>query len=417
MSILYNFCLQMLFSGLEFLNKWHLIREGSKLQRFIYGQRDVFQRIENILKSQCQKLVIWIHVSSLGEFGVARPIVKRIKENGNYSVFLTFFSPTGVDALRNHHSDVDVVEYLPIDTKQNARKFIETIKPQKAVFIISEFWPNYLCELKRHNIETYLISGLIKTKSPIFKWYGGIIRQSLSAFTRFMVLNEESKQNLSEVGLNNVSVVGDPLFDNAIVVATSPYTNKIVEAFASQGDLFIAGSISDKKDLLLVSRLANLHRDTRFLVVPHEISEEYLNNIIYYFDGKTVCYHECDENTDFSDTQILIIDFIGALAYLYRYAKWAYVGGGFTPYLHNIIEATVYGLPVAFGPEINRKITPQQLIKLGIGCKVKRFEDLNRWFDHLKNNQSELDAIKEKANTYIRQNAGATDEIMSIIKI
>lgn len=417
MSILYNFCLQILFSGLEFLNKWHLIREGSKLQRFIYGQRDVFQRIENILKSQCQKLVIWIHVSSLGEFGVARPIVKRIKENGNYSVFLTFFSPTGVDALRNHHSDVDVVEYLPIDTKQNARKFIETIKPQKAVFIISEFWPNYLCELKRHNIETYLISGLIKTKSPIFKWYGGIIRQSLSAFTRFMVLNEESKQNLSEVGLNNVSVVGDPLFDNAIVVATSPYTNKIVEAFASQGDLFIAGSISDKKDLLLVSRLANLHRDTRFLVVPHEISEEYLNNIIYYFDGKTVCYHECDENTDFSDTQILIIDFIGALAYLYRYAKWAYVGGGFTPYLHNIIEATVYGLPVAFGPEINRKITPQQLIKLGIGCKVKRFEDLNRWFDHLKNNQSELDAIKEKANTYIRQNAGATDEIMSIIKI
>lgn len=417
MSILYNFCLQMLFSGLEFLNKWHLIREGSKLQRFIYGQRDVFQRIENILKSQCQKLVIWIHVSSLGEFGVARPIVKRIKENGNYSVFLTFFSPTGVDALRNHHSDVDVVEYLPIDTKQNARKFIETIKPQKAVFIISEFWPNYLCELKRHNIETYLISGLIKTKSPIFKWYGGIIRQSLSAFTRFMVLNEESKQNLSEVGLNNVSVVGDPLFDNAIVVATSPYTNKMVEAFASQGDLFIAGSISDKKDLLLVSRLANLHRDTRFLVVPHEISEEYLNNIIYYFDGKTVCYHECDENTDFSDTQILIIDFIGALAYLYRYAKWAYVGGGFTPYLHNIIEATVYGLPVAFGPEINRKITPQQLIKLGIGCKVKRFEDLNRWFDHLKNNQSELDAIKEKANTYIRQNAGATDEIMSIIKI
>lgn len=417
MSILYNFCLQILFSGLEFLNKWHLIREGSKLQRFIYGQRDVFQRIENILKSQCQKLVIWIHVSSLGEFGVARPIVKRIKENGNYSVFLTFFSPTGVDALRNHHSDVDVVEYLPIDTKQNARKFIETIKPQKAVFIISEFWPNYLCELKRQNIETYLISGLIKTKSPIFKWYGGIIRQSLSAFTRFMVLNEESKQNLSEVGLNNVSVVGDPLFDNAIVVATSPYTNKIVEAFASQGDLFIAGSISDKKDLLLVSRLANLHRDTRFLVVPHEISEEYLNNIIYYFDGKTVCYHECDENTDFSDTQILIIDFIGALAYLYRYAKWAYVGGGFTPYLHNIIEATVYGLPVAFGPEINRKITPQQLIKPGIGCKVKRFEDLNRWFDHLKNNQSELDAIKEKANTYIRQNAGATDEIMSIIKI
>ncbi|MCH5176232.1 MAG: 3-deoxy-D-manno-octulosonic acid transferase [Prevotellaceae bacterium] len=370
-----------------------------------------------MLAKRCTKPVIWIHASSLGEFGVARPIVKRIKENGNYSIFLTFFSPTGVEALANRHSDVDAVEYLPIDTKQNARRFIDTVKPQKALFIISEFWPNYLDELKRQNIETYLISGLIKSQSSIMKWYGGIIRKSLSAFTRFMVLNEESKQNLATIGLNNVSVVGDPLFDNAMVVASSSYHNKIVEAFASQGDLFIAGSISDKKDLELVSRLANTHRDIRFLVVPHEISEEHLNNITYHFEGKTICYHKCDECTDFSDIQILVIDFIGALAYLYRYAKWAYVGGGFTPYLHSVIEATVYGVPVAFGPKTNRKITPQQLMKLGIGHTVKTYKDLNCWFVHLKNNQSELDAIKEKANAYIRQNVGATDEILSMIKI
>lgn len=417
MSILYSFCWQILFAGLDFLYKCRLIEKGSKLQRFISGQKNIFQRIENLLKTQCPKPVIWIHASSLGEFGVARPIAKRIKESGNYSIFLTFFSPTGVEALENHHSDVDAVEYLPIDTKQNAKKFIDTIKPKKAVFVISEFWPNYLSELRSRNIETYLISGLIKAHSPIFKWYGGVIRHSLSAFTRFMVLDEESKQNLSIIGLNNVTVIGDPLFDNAMVVATSPYTNKIVEAFASQGDLFIAGSISDKKDLSLVSRLANAHRGTRFLIVPHEISEEHLNNIIYHFDGKAVCYHECDENTNFSDTQILIIDFIGALAYLYRYAKWAYVGGGFTPYLHSVIEATVYGLPVAFGPKTERKITPQQLIKLGIGSKVKTYKDLNRWFDNLKTTPSELVTIKEKADTYIGKNLGATNEIMSIIKV
>lgn len=417
MSIIYNFCWQALFLCASLLNRCHLIKKNSKLQRFIYGQHNVFKRIETVLTQQCPKPVIWIHAASLGEYGVARPIIKRINENGEYSIFLTFFSPTGVEALENHHSEIDIVEYLPIDTTQNARRLINTIKPKKALFIISEFWPNYLKELKSHNIETYLISGLIKPQSPILKWYGKIIRQSLSAFTKFMVLNEETKRNLEAIGLENISVVGDPLFDNAMVVATSSYHNKIVEAFASHGNLFIAGSISDKKDLELVSRLANSHRDTRFLVVPHEISEEHLNNIIYHFEGKTICYHECDESTDFSDTQVLIIDFIGALAYLYRYAKWAYVGGGFTPYLHSVIEATVYGVPVAFGPEINRKITPQQLINLGIGCKVKRFKDLKRWFEHLKNNQAELDVIKEKADAYIKQNIGATDEIMSIIKI
>lgn len=417
MSIIYNFCWQVLFCLASLLNCCHLIRKNSKLQRFIYGQTDIFKRIETTQLKQCTKPVIWIHASSLGEYGVARPIIKRIKEKGEYSIFLTFFSPTGVDALGSHHPDIDAIEYLPIDTKKNARRFIKTINPQKAVFVISEFWPNYLGELKKRNIETYLVSGLIKPHSSILKWYGGIIRQSLSAFTRFLVLNEDSKRRLETIGFNNISVVGDPLFDNAMVVATSPYHNKIVEAFASYGDLFIVGSLSDKKDLALISRLANTHRDIRFLVVPHEISEEYLHSIISHFEGNTLCYHKCDETTDFSDTQVLVIDFIGALAYLYRYAKWAYVGGGFTPYLHSVIEATVYGLPVAFGPEINRKITPQQLMKLGIGCKVKTFKDLNCWFDHLKNNQSALDAIKEKANAYISQNIGATDEVMSMIKI
>ena len=417
MNIIYDFCWQVLFMGLRLLNRCRLIGKGSKLQRFIYGQDDIFQRIETALKSKCTKPVIWIHASSLGEFGVARPIIKRIKENGNYSIFLTFFSPTGIEAFTPRHAGVDAVEYLPIDTKQNARKFIATVKPQKAVFIISEFWPNYLVELERQSIKTYLISGLIKAQSPMFKWYGGIIRRSLSAFTKFMVLNEESKQQLATIGLNNVHVIGDPLFDNAMTVATSPYSNKIVEAFVAHGDLFIAGSVSDEKDLSLISRLANTHRDTRFLVVPHEISEDHLNNIVCRFEGKAVCYHKCDENTDFSDTQVLVIDFIGALAYLYRYAKWAYVGGGFTPYLHSVIEATVYGLPVAFGPETNRKITPQQLMKLGIGCKVKKFKDINHWFEQLKNNPSELDNIKKKADAYIRQNLGATDDIVSLIEI
>lgn len=417
MNAIYNLCWQILFAGLRLLNYCRLIKKGSKLQRFIHGQNDIFQRIEDALKNKCGKPVIWIHASSLGEYGVARPIIKSIRKQGNYSIFLTFFSSTGVEALEKSHSDVDAVEYLPIDTRQNARQFVDIIKPAKAIFIISEFWPNYLGELKRQNVQTYLISGLIKSDSAMFKWYGGIIRSSLSAFTRFMVLNEESKENLASIGLNNVSVVGDPLFDNAMVVAETSYENKTVEAFASCGSLFIAGSVSDKKDLALVSSLANTYRDVRFLVVPHEISEDNLNYTKSHFEGKAVCYHECDENTDFSDIQILIIDFVGALAYLYRYAKWAYVGGGFTPYLHNIIEATVYGLPVAFGPKINRKVTPLQLMQLGIGCLVKTFDDLRVWFDGLKDNQSELDTIKKKADAYIGRNLGVTREIMSLMEI
>ena len=417
MSFVYNICWQILFAGLRLLNFCGIIGKGSKLQRFIYGQRDIFKRIAIAKEKQCPKPVIWIHAASLGEYGVARPIIKQIKAKGSYSIFLTFFSSTGVEALKDNHPEVDVVEYLPIDTRRNARQFINTIKPAKAIFIISEFWPSYLDELKKQNIQTYLISGLIKAQSAMFKWYGGMIRRSLSAFTRFMVLDEASRKNLASIGLDNVTVVGDPLFDNAVVVAKSQYENKTVEAFSSHGDVFIAGSVSDKNDLALVSQLANTHRDIRFLVVPHEISEECLSEVKKHFEGKSIFYKDCDEHTDFSDIQILIIDFIGGLAYMYRYAKWAYVGGGFTPYLHSVIEATVYGLPVAFGPKINRKITPQQMIALGIGCKVETFEELNKWFGNLKDNQAELAVVKDKADAYIRQNTGVTDDVMSLMEI
>lgn len=134
----------------------------------------------------------------------------------------------------------------------------------------------------------------------------------------------------------------------------------------------------------LISTLANNHRDTHFIIVPHEISEEVLNEIKFNLDGYALCYSECNESTDFSDTQALIIDYLGDLAYLYRYGKWAYVGGGFTPYLHSIIEATVYGLPVAFGPLIHRKVTPNELIELNIGSVIRSSRELEGWFATLK---------------------------------
>lgn len=415
MNAIYDICWKIIFWGLKTINKCHLIKRGSKLQLFICGQKDIFTRIETLLNGNHTKPILWVHASSLGEYNVASPIIKQIKAYNKYKIFLTFFSSTGIEVLGKKHSDVDFVEYLPIDTRANAKRMIKTIRPVKAIFIISEFWPNYLYELKQNNIPTILLSGLIKAESPAFKFYGGLIRRSLNCFTEFMVLNEESKNNLATIGIHNVMIIGDPLFDNAVTNSQTSYTNKIIESFVSHGNIFIAGSISDKKDLKLVSHLANKHRDIRFLIVPHEISEEKLNETRAQFKGETLCYHECDENIDFANTQILIIDFLGALPYLYRYAKWAYVGGGFTPYLHSVIEATVYGIPVAFGPQTKRKITPMQLIQLGIGCKVRNFREIDKWFTRLKNSPEKLDRIKNQANKYVKHNIGASEKIVSFI--
>lgn len=394
-----------------------LLTPESKLKKFAKGQQGLMKQIQ--AEMSCRRdyatPVIWLHASSLGEYGVARPIIKHLKQQGKYRIVVTFFSPTGYEALNVHHPEIDHIFYLPWDTARNARTFIETVHPQKAIFIISEYWVNYLNELRVRSIPTFLISAVISRNAPFFKWYGGLFRPSLKAFTHFLVLNRQSGENLKSLGYRNFSVIGDPLFDNAIAVASTPYQNPIVEKFTYGKEVFIAGSVSDRKDLQLVCHLANRYRDVRFIIVPHEISEEVLNDIKFNLDGYALCYSECDDNTDFSDTQTLIIDFLGALAFLYRYGKWAYVGGGFTPYLHSIIEATVYGLPVAFGPMIQRKVTPNELIQLGIGRVVRSEKELEQWFEALKDAPRQLERIKSTALDYSRENSGATSNIIQIL--
>lgn len=388
----------------------------SKTVLFARGQRDLLSRIRTEMGDGRGRYTVWFHAASLGEFAVARPLIKRLKEECECVVVVTFFSPTGYEALKRRPAFIDHVFYLPLDTRKNARAFLDAVRPDRAVFMISEYWCNYLEELKGRGIPTYLVSALIHRQAPFFKWYGGIYRRCLAAYTHVFVLDEASRGNLRALGCDRVTVCGDPLFDNAALIARTPWSDAVVERFAGGGDVFIAGSISDRTDLELVASLANRHRDIRFLFVPHEINPEELTRIREAVEGGVAFHSACDAGTDFSGVQVLVIDFVGALASLYRYARWAYVGGGFTPLLHSVIEATVYGIPVSFGPEIHRKVTPQQLTDLHIGQVVKNSEEIQQWFAALKRNEAELARVKETAAGYVSKNVGATDRIVAMIK-
>ncbi len=412
---IYNGMMLILNYSIHIASKYTNHKKTSKTRSFIIGQQGLLQQIENDMQQDKVVPTYWFHAASLGEYAVARPIITALKQKQNCRVVMTFFSPTGYEALKEVHPGIDYLYYLPLDTPTNVRRFINAVQPNKVVFIISEYWCNYLFELQKRDIPTYLISGMIRKNTIFFKWYGVLYRKALTAFTHFMVLDKTSQQHLNALGFSNVTVTGDPLFDNAIAIAQKEWNNPIIERFVQQGDTFIAGSISDEKDLTFVSSLANRHRDIHFIFVPHEISHECLLRIKYKLRGYALCYSECDENTDFSQTQVLIIDFLGALAYIYRYAQWAYIGGGFTPYLHSVIEATVYGLPDPFGPKIYRKVTPQQMIELGIGQTVKKPSELFQWFEKLRHNTSALQNIQSIAKNYVENNAGATEKIVDKI--
>lgn len=410
MHILYDTALNIWNTLILLLSK--LTNGKSKTSQYFKGTAHA---IEDWKKQITDEDTIWVHCASLGELGVVRPVVKELKRILGYRIVITFFSPTGVNALKNKlPNEIDAVGYLPTDTASNAKELIKILHPKFVIWAVSEYWINYLEVLKQNKIPTYLVGALFSGKEPHCCWYGGLYRKSLDAYTTIFALNNQTKNRLSALGYARVKLMGDPLFDNAINIANTEYANDIVEHFSQEGQLMVIGSLSDENDLELTAYLANTNPDLRLLIVPHEVDNKWLCEIEKVLQGKSIRYSKCNEATSLKDVQSLIIDYVGDLAKLYRYGTWAYVGGGFTPYLHSVIEATVYGLSVAFGPRIERKETPRQMIERGIGTLVTNGKELQQWWLGLNEPQIIQD-IKIKALNYTQQNSGATHEIVQQI--
>lgn len=383
-----------------------------KVRLFADLQRGAMGVIEREMGEDSRQLpVLWLNVSSFEEYAAARPIIQQIQNRKRHRLVVTFFSPTGYETLHDISKGLDHLFMLPLDTEANARRLIKAVKPDIAVFMTSECLPNYLNALREEGVPTYLVSALIDRNSPLLKWWGGMFRHAYKAYTHIFVIDAASKDRLNRIGISRVTVGGIPLPDKAHATAKSTWGEEIVERFAHDRCVFVADSISDDNDLRLVAGLANRHRDTRFIIVPHEITPEGLRRIKYELEGHTLLYSECDDETDFTNVQVLVIDFLRSQDYIYRYASCTYIGGGLTQLSRSVVEATAYGVPMTFGPMTYRKVTPSQLIRLDIGCKARNLAELDAWFCSLKDDDVRLNEIRLEINRFMADNHNAAQNI------
>ncbi len=169
-----------------------------KIKLFVEGRKTVFATLSSKISGTDK--TIWFHAASLGEYEQGLPVMEKIKEKfPNHKIIVTFFSPSGYE-VRKNNTVADVTVYLPLDTKSNAQQFLKLTHPEMAFFIKYEYWPNYLNELQKQNVKTYLISGIFREKQSFFKWYGGFYRNALKSFHYFFVQNESSKKLLQSIG-------------------------------------------------------------------------------------------------------------------------------------------------------------------------------------------------------------------------
>ncbi|MBB6130260.1 3-deoxy-D-manno-octulosonic acid transferase [Mucilaginibacter lappiensis] len=375
---------------------------------------------------------IWFHFASLGEFEQGRPILEAVR--GQYpgkSIVVTFFSPSGYE-IRKNTPLADAVYYLPLDTKNNARDFIDTIKPDMAIFTKYEYWYHYFNELHKQSVPLYIVSGIFRPGQVFFKWYGGLHRKMLSFVMHFFLQDESSKQLLNNLGITNVTVSGDTRFDRVWANAQNPKEIAGISEFKNGQKLFIAGSTWPEDEKLLAT-LPALYPDWKFIFAPHEIGEDRVNHLINLLPkGSAVKYSEWVENSKFkiqnskdgsnlishiSHLTSLVIDNIGMLSSLYAYGDIAYIGGGFGAGIHNTLEAAAFGLPVIFGPHYLKFNEARELIALKAGFSISDETQLKGIVDTLITDEAFYSTTSKKIYNYVQEHTGATKMIMSHIDV
>ncbi len=381
-----------------------------KARQWSDGRRGIFERLKESIKPG--ERIIWVHAASLGEFEQGRPIIERLKEQRpDIKILLTFFSPSGYE-IRKNYPGADYIFYLPIDRKRYARRFLDIVKPEAAIFIKYEFWLNYLGELRKREIATYVVSAIFRRDSIFFRPWGGAWRKALDTFSTLFVQNDESKELLAELGHKNVVVAGDTRFDRVASIAKAAKRVELIERFRGDKPLFVAGSTWGPDEEILLA-LINENPEIRFVIAPHEMNETRIEHIIATVKGGAVRYTQSTTESDFSKTQVLILDTVGILSSVYGYAQWSYIGGGFGVGIHNTLEAATFGLPIAFGPKYHKFKEARDMVALGAARSITSIDELRAWFEPLRVDAALLSETSRKAKAYTESNLGATELITS----
>lgn len=386
--------------------------QNAKAKLFISGRSDFFGKLTVALQGNTQPL-IWMHCASLGEFEQGRPVLEMLKKDfPSHKIMVTFFSPSGYEA-RKTYPLADYIFYLPWDTPDNARRFIDTAKPVMALFVKYEFWYHYITELHRRNIPVLNVSGVFHSRQVFFKWYGKFFRKLLLKFNHFFVQNTGSARVLQQFGINRVTVAGDTRFDRVWQLIQVHEKLPVIEQFKGSSKLMVVGSSWPEDMDVLLPFIHDQLGYTKFIIAPHEISESGVRNIERQLTCEALRYSVAHHIPDPNEYEVLIIDNIGMLARLYRYAEYAWVGGGYGKGLHNILEAAAYGMPVFFGNKNLQKFPEAiDLINRGGAFAVADYTDLKDKFEAVNDPATYLMAC-EITRLYVEEKRGATQKIIT----
>ena len=392
MGLLYAFLVAIYQLLLKLAAVWH-----PKAKALVLGRRATTAILQNLPKTGHKRY--WFHCASLGEYDMALPLIEAcVAADPSVEIVVSFYSPSGMQHFHKRGFEPFAVFYLPTDLPGQMRRLVKAVGASRLYVPKYEFWPNLLREAQKAQVSIYSVSTMLRSSQIYFKWYGGFFRKALQCVTYFGVQNQQTQQLLLTIGIEpeKIEILGDLRFNRVLAAKATAKPNALIEQFVGASPLLILGSSWPAEEGLFVEILQkkpDALEQFKILIAPHDLSKGHLNQLKTQFP--TAVFYSEHENSNLAQYQILILDTIGHLSAAYQYGAVAFVGGGFSGSLHNILEPLAYGLPVLFGPKHEKFPEAQQFIDLGFAQVVETAEGLDQKLLSLMENQKDAQAIIE----------------------
>ena len=394
---------------------------NKKLRDGLFGRFQTRKVLKNYLNElNGDEIIYWFHASSHGEFLQTKPVLLGLKEvEPHAKLIVSFFSPSGYQHVNDE--SIDCKFYLPLDFYWTVKSALRLVRPEKLIFAAYDIWPNLVWAAKELGIPTVLFAARFKKGTgkllPVVRnFYHHVYKDFHSIYTITKTDHNHLQLMLENSSNTTLRVFGNPRYDHVKSTADK-FTTEHTKSVLSRKKRIIFASIHDEDERIIyesVLRLLNDYKSLSILWVPHEPIPSVIDASVQRFEelGFKVSVFSKQTPYDKDDPKVIVVDVVGVLSHLYWDGIIAYVGGGFSTGIHNVMEPAIARLPILFGPKYKNFHEAEELIKSGGGWSIENGEELFDKINILLSDDSKIIPASFAATDVIHRNVGAATRVV-----
>ena len=389
---------------------------NAKVRRALYPRYRLLSVIKTWRRENPEtKRTVLIHCASMGEFEHIKPLIHKLSQTYQARIILSFFSPSGYENVKSFPG-VDLILYSPFDFCFLWKKIYRLLRPVQVILSKHDVWPNQVWAAEKRSIPVYLVNasfhaGSSRARFPARFFLKYVYRSIKKIYT---ITADDERRFLQAFPESITGIAGDTKFDQVqIRKQAARNKNLLAREWLEDSTILLFGSIwpEDTKHLLPGLKVVLQQEEkVKLILVPHQPELKYVLELTHAFKPyQTALYSDHDS---LKKQRVLLVDAIGVLADLYKYAQIAYVGGSFRQGIHNVMEPAIYGIPVLYGPRHTNSAEAIRLLQAGGSTVIHNEAQAAGTMLHLIRKKDKREQMGRLAAAFALKNCGATDALI-----